>query len=365
MSTETSADAANTVIDGRWATIALSRVGASHQRRSIECQDHSAAAVATASGDWVGDGDDGRGDSAYLVVADGHGSVPHFRSHVGARLAVDALKRAFRALHRSLPAPDEVAGEGQPAPIDPLHQSYWRDWAPRFVVSEWRSLVYEDLLSYPPGDPDAEPSLARLLDHLRERYGEAARDRLLGQLVAFQAHAADHRDEDPVDGGPSPLPLPDDPRWDRATLGSWHAIAYGTTLLGVLVGPAALYWFRIGDGAMVQVVGDGAHDLEPPPPEALGDQTPSLCDDEAVNHVAVNAVPVVPGHVPSALLLTTDGVPNSFSEPEGFRRFCDELVGRAAAEPAVVAERLPDWLDEMSRRGSGDDVTLAMAWRAD
>jgi hypothetical protein len=274
------------------------------------------------------------------------------------------LERAFRALRRSLLAPDEATGDARPAPADPLHQRYWRDWAPRLVVSQWRSLIYEDLLTDPPTDPDAEPGLARLLDHLGERYGTTAHDRLLDQLVAFRAHAADHDGKEAPDGDPDPLPLPDDPRWDRAKLGSWHAAAYGTTLLGVLIGPAALYWFRLGDGAMVQVVGDKVHDLEPSPLEALGDQTPSLCDDEAVNHVAVNAVPLVPGHVPSAVLLTTDGVPNSYSEPEGFLRFCDELVHRARSEPAFVADRLPDWLEEMSRHGSGDDMTLAMAWRA-
>ena len=56
-------------------------MGASHERRGIVCQDSSAFEV-------------GNGYAA-VVVADGHGSKKHFRSHLGSKFAVEATIEAI------------------------------------------------------------------------------------------------------------------------------------------------------------------------------------------------------------------------------------------------------------------------------
>lgn len=353
---------AKATADRRWVATALSRVGATHRHRGIQCQDHSSAAVVGNTGRWTTEGE---GDWAYVAVADGHGSAPHFRSHAGAELAVDAMERAFRSFHRQLLDGDVGPGSLQegtgPVPADRLLIDHWATSAARFVVSQWRVLVYEHLLSYPPSDPDAEPGLARMLDHVRGRYGKTAESRMLEQIAAFHAQAA----TDDSEGSPSPLPLPTDPRWDLNKLGSWHAPAYGTTLLGALVGPSALYWFRLGDGAMIQLVDGQPCELSPPPPGALANETPSLSDDDADNEAEVRAVPLLDGQAPEAVILASDGVPNSYTEPGGFLAFCSELAQRASTDRSTVTGRLPAWLDLLSQGGSGDDLSVAMTWNAE
>ena len=72
-------------------------MGASHEKTNLVCQDSSAFKV----GDHY----------AVAVVADGHGSKKHFRSHLGSKYAVEATIEAIdrfyedrEALEENLPA---------------------------------------------------------------------------------------------------------------------------------------------------------------------------------------------------------------------------------------------------------------------
>jgi len=347
-----------------WAALACSRRGASHVRGDIGCQDHSAAEVID---DASRRSDAGLGTWAFAVVADGHGGVRHFRSQFGAVHAVEAMTSAFLTLRKRLVAPAVAAGGTEDA--DPLGLKLWKATAARLVVTEWRTFVYQHLCDAPPDERAPEPGLVRMLDHVRERHGGRNEQRLRSQVTAFRHWSRDRGEStgsgEPVEGRTTtPLPLPSDPGWPRKELGSWHAAAYGATLLGVLVGPGALYWLRIGDGAMVQIVDGEAVEISPVPDDAIANETPSLSDDRAVVQAEVGAVPLVDGMLPSAVVLATDGVPNSYLEPRGFLEFCEEVARRAAADRAGVDDRMPHWLDELSQRGSGDDMSVAMTWMA-
>src|SRR5262249_38276472 len=113
--------------------------------------------------------------------------------------------------------------------------------------------------------------------------------------------------------------------WDVERLGRWHLRAYGSTILGALIEPAAIHWLQLGDGAMVKMLGGQPSYLCPPPTDAIANATPSLCDDDAMYRISVGTEPVVPGNVPSAVILTTDGVPNSFDNLAGFFKFCADI----------------------------------------
>ncbi|MEU5692307.1 protein phosphatase 2C domain-containing protein [Actinosynnema sp. NPDC020468] len=324
-----------------WRTAHHSTTGAAHLRSGAPCQDAGTAEVLD-EGAW-----------AFVVVADGHGSDHCFRSDRGAAFAVAAARQVVASFHREL---RQVGG----TPTIKTLADLW-DTEARRLVPSWRYLVHADLVDNPPrlADLDREPGLRRFLDKV---VGEGRHDRNYQtylQLHWFAEYAGKRRDLAPERLGP--LPLPSDPTWDVATLGGWQARAYGTTLLAVLVGPTSVHWLRIGDGAMLRFVDGRAQRLVEPPAEAFANETPSLCDDDADRRLVVDTDPLAESDLPSALLVTTDGLPNSYPSEAEFLHFCDDLVVRARRGDDV-AEGLTRWLPELSRRGSGDDMTVALAW---
>jgi serine/threonine protein phosphatase PrpC len=324
-----------------WRTEHLSLRGDKHVRDDSPGQDASDSRSF----------DDGRW--AYVVVADGHGSVRHFRSADGSALAVATMRDVFHSFR------DLVRGLDGPSP-DELVQAW--DLKAREIVPRWRAKIHSHLVAHPartPGKTDGERGLVRYLDDFAKRNGYAQLERLFWQLRNFDEYAEDALSKDA--GALGPLPYFTDPRWDQVKYGGWQAKAYGTTLLGVLVGPETLHWVQVGDGAMVQIVGGEASYLVSPPPEALGNATPSLCDEDAHEKIRYGTTMIHSGHMPSGIVLTTDGVPNSFDDNTGFLSFCSETAHRADTSSSFQAD-LPRWLQEISRRGSGDDTSVALAW---
>jgi len=308
--------------------------GASHVRGAVVCQDHSVDESWDA-GEW-----------AMVAVADGHGSEGHFRSQRGAAFAVAAMRQVFASFRDLNNQPPDVGTR-----ID------WRD-APRILVKNWRARVLHDLVADPPripGRDGPEPRIAQYFDDYRQRHGHAALHKLFGQFKAFESYAGSARERKPGSYGPGAED------WDADLLGNWHLRAYGSTILGVLIGPAAIHWLQLGDGAMMKVIGGEPRYLCPPPAEALANATPSLCDNDAMYRTLVGTQHVVPGAVPSAVILATDGVPNSFDDHEGFLKFCVDVSAQAVDAGDLRADLLR-WLPEISRRGSGDDMSVSMAW---
>ena len=361
MSTEVPA-AATERIEFHWEVMRGEAKGASHQRGNSFCQDYSDARITSGNGGWI---ELGRGPWAYVVVSDGHGSRRHFRSERGAKFATKALVSTFDEFRRAFFTAEGPDQEGGPERADRLWIRHWCDWAPRHVVTAWRTLVHQDLVRDPPEPAAAatgEPALRRLLEEVHDKGGEAAAATLTDQMQRFAHYANERRDQG---GVRTPLPLPSVDGWP-AERGTWQAAAYGATLLGVLIGPEAIYWLQLGDGAMAQVVGGEAQVMVEPPAEAIANETPSLCDDDAALRMSTGAHVLIPGApVPSAVLLTTDGLPNSYADEAGFLQFCRDVAKLANEDRRALEARLDDWLVEISRRGSGDDMSVAMAWASE
>jgi len=325
-----------------WAAYSHSVKGEGHKRRSMPCQDASAAGV-LGGGKW-----------AYAIVADGHGSSRHFRSDRGARIAVEVLRETFEA----------VAGGPSEAESDPqgegLTPAIWSEWAASHVVARWRSRVWADLLQDPPvahRPATTEPTLEQHLEEVLSRDGRVRQALLVLQIEAFREFAAAHS---PQPG--APLPLSSDATWDATALGTWQASAYGTTLLGVLVGPHLMLLLQQGDGAIVEIRGGKASYAVPPPPEAIANATPSMCNDDAVNEVIATTRSVSATDSLTGLLLTTDGIPNSYTTLEGFFSFCSDIVVSGLREPGLE-DKLRQWLPQISAKGSQDDMSIALLLR--
>lgn len=236
-----------------------------------------------------------------LAVADGHGSPKSFRSGRGALLAVNTAATVCRRL------PCEPEG----ARLSAI--KHWaEDYLPRAIVRCWREAVDEDIAAHP----------------------IAAEERTPSSLTSLES------------GG--------------------HYLAYGATLLVVMVTTTFILYWQLGDGDILTVADDGVVGRPLPPDEKLfGNETTSLCADQAWREARA-AFQVLAGAPPALILAASDGYANSYRDEAGFLRVGSDLLNLIRAEGIeAVAVNLADWLDEISRQGSGDDVTLGMLCRVE
>jgi hypothetical protein len=142
------------------------------------------------------------------------------------------------------------------------------------------------------------------------------------------------------------------------------AEAFGTTLIFAVLADDLSLFFQLGDGDLL-VVDDGG-ELRAPLPEdplLLGTSTTSLVTPDAWAHARV-AVVAAEGYRSRVVVATTDGVSSSFTSSDGMSQFVrgiERLV--MGAEPSLVEERLHGVLERYTAGGSGDDVTVVVAWR--
>ncbi|HEV3220125.1 MAG TPA: PP2C family serine/threonine-protein phosphatase [Candidatus Acidoferrales bacterium] len=248
----------------------------------------------------------GAGPPAILAIADGHGSAQHFRSADGARFAVEsanALLLGFSTLHGS----DRTLSELQAAASE----------LPLQVLESWKAKIVEHLAVNPFRDEEFE--------RLGEKEAEA-----------------------------------------RAEISQNPLVAYGATLLSVLVTASYALCMQIGDGDILFVDDSGATTRPvPPDPRLIANQTTSLCQPEAVRDFRLHIeAPLV--RAPALVLVSTDGYANSFRSDADFLQIGADFLAMARARGLDgVAERLPGILREASEKGSGDDVTFGIMRRED
>ncbi|MCP9815928.1 protein phosphatase 2C domain-containing protein [Synechococcus sp. GreenBA-s] len=286
------------------AALHCSRIGAAHRRQGRPCQDFSLShRCRDAAGQPV----------LVLAVADGHGGARYRRSERGSRLACEL---AVTEVARALGAQATAADTG----LEP-----WRRWLthelPEAIHRLWLDAIAADWERDPeggnpggsdPGRPDpASPAAA---------------------AAAPEAGAE----------GFSPL-------------------SYGTTLGLVVIGP---HWWGhtgLGDWDLVRVEaeGGGASLLSEEPAQAAGGEaTCSLCQRQAARLFAPRSAlyPRREGERFS-LLLSSDGIRKSCSTDADFLTLAAHLAALPDDEPELLASAL----DQISREGSGDDVSVAIA----
>jgi len=303
-----------------WQVIGCTVRGASHVQKGIENQDHIR---------W--EAHQGR---VILAVADGHGSARSFRSATGSRFAVDVSLDIASDLLKAAPAEAAVtaaqvraaagrAAQGGTALDSPADHrevdrflSFVKDQLetdiPRRIVYSWTRLVAEDLAR----NPFTDTELARLAD----------RDGRGTSLLERNGH-----------------------------------LAYGSTLVTVIAMESFVVFWQIGDGDVVTVSSAGEVGRPVPGDSRLvANETTSLCSSDAARlfRFAVLGTPT------PLIMLSTDGFANSFRDDAGFFKFGSDLRDLIVADGlGKVNASLPDWLAEITARGSGDDVSLGIVCR--
>lgn len=249
----------------------------------------------------------GFGPPAILAIADGHGSPQHFRSASGAKLAVQAatsLLLAFAKMHGS-----QSDGNSLRTEVAEL---------PQRVVENWTASVSAHLAA----NPFREEEFSRL--------------------------------QDPQDADA------------RAEVTNNPLVAYGATLLVVLVTESCAVFLQIGDGDILWV-DDAGKTVRPVPADArlIANQTTSLCQPEAWKDFRWH-VEAPLHHPPALILVSTDGYANSFRSDEDFLLIGHDFLNIARTGGLhKVSAQLPGILHDASEKGSGDDVTFGIMCRQD
>jgi hypothetical protein len=133
---------------------------------------------------------------------------------------------------------------------------------------------------------------------------------------------------------------------------------------GRVMAPSFILYLQLGDGDILVVNADGEVERPfPRDPRLIANETTSLCSPQAWNDVQVR-FQTLAGAPPALILAATDGYANAFRDESGFQQAARDYwtLLRDGGEPAVQPH-LTEWLNEASRLGSGDDVSLGLIWR--
>ena len=164
------------------------------------------------------------------------------------------------------------------------------------------------------------------------------------------------------------LPAAIQQRWLRAIEEHWSSQAaaaeapfssalYGCTLGLVLLSPNWWGCTGIGDWDLVEIQADGDARLvnQEQLSNATGEATLSLCQSEALGAWS-SRVQLQSASPTTALVLCTDGVRKSCTTDGDFLQLCLQML-------EIQGEALVQGLEEITAKGSGDDVSVAIAQR--
>ena len=242
---------------------------------------------------------------AVIAVADGHGSAKYFRSEVGSKLAVEVALDLITEMMEGVTCNN--------TPLDKVTTNV-KDVLPRKIVEEWRRRVKEHWNSH---------------ESLTDAEAEMLKDNAGVQEVV---------DND-------------------------HTVAYGCTLLAAAVTARYLVLVQNGDGDIICVSQSGkAQRPLPDDPRLIANETTSLCQPQAETNFRAY-VQQLDEDAPAVVILSSDGCANSF-EGDEFLTWVEQFALKVrdyGLKP--VSEQLDQWLEQITRGGSGDDVTFGILAR--
>lgn len=243
------------------------------------------------------------GEEVVVAVADGHGSHQHFRSREGSSAAVlSAVEHSSLLLEQVGRSNAQIVRKRNNRPEIMQPDGF------NAVLSGWRDRVRRDAVEHP-----FENWELKLLS-------DSERNELIKR----------------------------------------PEIAYGTTLLVCAAAVTGAAVWQLGDGAILWVAGDGTVSRPLKQIEMIGEATHSLCEKDA-GHYVQSFVSTCTDHLPTLLLLSTDGYEKSTSEFDSLGPACLEVL-RTEGRDALLST-LDKQLETVSQRGNGDDITLGMVVR--
>ena len=247
-----------------------------------------------------------------LAVADGHGAHIHFRSEKGAEIAVDSAIEVCKKLENSS--------------YNSIKDTKIKEWLCREIYRKWVENVQRDI----------------------EENNFSDEEKTLLQSKKTE------------------------PKVPQVVTDNNELLAYGTTILTVIIHDTFILFLQLGDGDIFVINQDGIIDRPIPDDNRfVGTETTSLCLPEAWYEFKVKLREITNNSdYPLMVLLSTDGLKGSWSEglpDRGFNKFgpdilmmiCENTDGIHAGIDKID-ENLLNWLIQISKNGIGDDTTAGM-----
>lgn len=243
-------------------------------------------------------------DMAIAIVADGHGSSDYPRTALGSKFAVEVALSSIKSFVETL------LGDESLLPITDEEESSLFSNLEKNLLSQWHSRVEEHLRK----NPITEYDLVNVTDKYKDKY-----------LV--------------------------EKKYEKA---------YGTTLIISCITKQFWFGIQVGDGRCVvfSTNGDVSEPIELDS-RCHGNITTSICDDDALlefhHYFSKQDIPV-------AVFVGTDGIDDSFSSiQELYLMYLSMMKILCENGKTVFSKEVDSYLPELSKRGSGDDVSLACA----
>ena len=246
-----------------------------------------------------------------LVLADGHGSPRCFRSDLGANFAVDVARGEIEGSGHAVieRAQNKGAAYKPSGELEELTE-WFVDELPRNIVNAWHRKVDENIATRPFSEEE------------KKALG------LIGDGIERQR------------------------------------LAYGTTLLLVVATERFVFYLQLGDGDIL--VFDATGNVRRPlvkDERLIANETTSLCMEKAWCEVRTS-IQNIEKESPALILVSTDGCINSFVEEDGFYKVGRDILELMREDgPDYIEENLQSWLKEISKEGSGDDISLGLLYR--
>lgn len=141
----------------------------------------------------------------------------------------------------------------------------------------------------------------------------------------------------------------------RKNLGRNALLAYGTTLMTVVMSKDKIIVMNIGDAELLVKFKDSSDIKVLNQNKRVGNETESLALPFAHRYYTVN---VYDAQDVEAILAATDGYPNSFKQEEGYMKVISDLLSIANSHGIkAIQDNFEAWLEDTSLNGSGDDIT--------
>ncbi len=251
----------------------------------------------------------GEGPPLILSVSDGHGDARSFRSQVGSAIAVKTVGRVLEEFYNE---------HSQTSSHLTMIKRIAEERLPITLVKMWKKSVEEDLKKNPIKEFEYEK--------VEKKYGKSAREYVKNNLY----------------------------------------VAYGATLLATLITDNYMLFLQLGDGDML-LVSNTSEVMRPlvKDESLIGNETTSLCLSNAANEFRVGFQQLL-HNKPALIMLSTDGYANSFDDDSEFMKVGNDILEKIRSEGMDKVEQdLKTWLNETSRAGSGDDITVGVIYHVD
>lgn len=300
-------------------------LGYSHQASQKPCQDNGRYFV--------------ENDVYIAVVCDGHGGDCYVRSDVGSRLAADVAVEKIQAFIKKIPK-NLFAGKKGAVTVKPMQDPRdGKDGKRRDISALSESevdLLRQSILYFQESqkNPDIEKCFRGLFSDIciewKHRIEQDAKERSFTKT-------------------------------EKEKLGSRQIQkAYGTTLMAAVRTPEYWFAFHIGDGKLYAC--DDLMQWKEPVPwdcNCFMNTTTSLCGHSPVEdfRYAFDGT----GCFPIAFALGSDGIDDTFLHSELIHKFYSQIMCvLGKRDVKEITELLKNHLGELSKRGSHDDMSVAM-----